>query len=81
MQGFSNYSGAMEADLIILEEKLNSLLALCQKLRAENTQLRQSLTQAQDDVEQLKNNMTLAGQRLKMLIDRLPQDETSGEAL
>lgn len=81
MQGFSNYSGAMEADLIILEEKLNSLLALCQKLRAENTQLRQSLTQAQDDAEQLKNNMTLAGQRLKMLIDRLPQDETSGEAL
>ena len=81
MQGFSNYSGAMEADLIILEEKLNSLLALCQKLRAENTQLRQSLTQAQDDAEQLKNNMTLAGQRLKTLIDRLPQDETSGEAL
>ena len=81
MQGFSNYSGTMEADLIILEEKLNSLLALCQKLRAENTQLRQSLTQAQDDAEQLKNNMTLAGQRLKTLIDRLPQDETSGEAL
>ena len=81
MQGFSNYSGAMEADLIILEEKLNSLLALCQNLRAENTQLRQSLTQAQDDAEQLKNNMTLAGQRLKTLIDRLPQDETSGEAL
>ena len=81
MQGFSNYSGAMEADLIILEEKLNSLLALCQKLRSENTQLRQSLTQAQDEAEQLKNNMTLAGQRLKMLIDRLPQDETSGEAL
>ena len=81
MQGFSNYSGAMEADLIILEEKLNSLLALCQKLRSENTQLRQSLTQAQDDAEQLKNNMTLAGQRLKTLIDRLPQDETSGEAL
>ena len=71
----------MEADLIILEEKLNSLLALCQKLRSENTQLRQSLTQAQDDAEQLKNNMTLAGQRLKTLIDRLPQDETSGEAL
>ena len=71
----------MEADLIILEEKLNSLLALCQNLRAENTQLRQSLTQAQDDAEQLKNNMTLAGQRLKTLIDRLPQDETSGEAL
>ena len=81
MQGFSNYSGAMEADLIILEEKLNSLLALCQTLRAENAQLRQSLGQAQDDAEQLRNNMTLAGQRLKTLIDRLPQDETSGEAL
>lgn len=81
MQGFSNYSGAMEADLIILEEKLNRLLALCQKLRAENTQLRQSLIQAQDDAEQLKSNMAMASQRLRSLIERLPQDETSGEAL
>jgi len=71
----------MEADLIILEEKLNRLLALCQQLRAENAQLRQSLAQAQDEAGQLKSNMALAGQRLKALIDRLPQDETSGEAL
>jgi cell division protein ZapB len=71
----------MEADLILLEEKLNRLLALCQQLRAENAQLRQSLAQAQDEAGQLKSNMALAGQRLKALIDRLPQDETSGEAL
>ena len=81
MQGISNYSGAMEADLIILEEKLNKLLAMCQQLRAENTQLRQSLLQAQGEVEQLKGNIALASQRLRSLIERLPQDETSGEAL
>ena len=81
MQGISNYSGAMEADLIILEEKLNRLLALCQQLRAENTQLRQSLLQAQGEAEQLKGNIALASQRLWSLIERLPQDETSGEAL
>ena len=71
----------MEADLIILEEKLNRLIALCGKLRAENAQLRESLLQAQDDADQLRGNMALASQRLKSLIERLPQDETSGEAL
>lgn len=75
MLGFSNYSDAMEADLKILEEKLTQLITLCQALRAENLELRQGLAQAQDDAKQLKDNMSLASQRLKLLIERLPQDE------
>jgi cell division protein ZapB len=75
MQGFSNYSGAMEADLKLLEEKLSQLIALCQTLRSENQELRQGLAKAQDDAKQLKENMSLASQRLKVLIERLPQDE------
>lgn len=81
MQGFSNYSGAMEADLKILEEKLNKLIHMCQTLRSENLELRQNLAQAQDEARQLRENMTLAGDRLKALIERLPQEEVSRDIL
>lgn len=80
MQGFSNYSDAMEADLKILEEKLSQLIALCQALRSDNLELRQSLAQAQDEARQLKDNMSLASQRLKALIGRLPQDEITKDS-
>ena len=81
MQGFSNYSDVMEADLKALEEKLTQLVALCQLLRSENLQLRQELVQAQDDNKQLKDNMALASTRLEALIGRLPQDVVSKESL
>ena len=81
MLGFSNYSGTMEADLKLLEEKLTQLIALCQALRSENLELRQGLAQAQDDARQLKENMSMASQRLKLLIERLPQDEIGKGAL
>ena len=73
MQGFSNYSGAMEADLKALEDKVSQLLGLCRQMRTENLELRQELAQAQDDVRQLKENMALAGERLEALIDGLPE--------
>jgi len=77
MQGFSNYSCSMEADLKALEEKVTQLIKLCQTLRNENLQLRQDLAQAQDDSRQLKDNMALASMRLEALIERLPQDAVS----
>ena len=73
MQGFSNYSDVMEADLKALEEKVTQLIALCQSLRSENLELRQDLAQAQDDTRQLKENMALASARLEALIERLPE--------
>jgi len=73
MQGKSNYSGAMEADLKALEEKVTQLLALCQQMRTDNLELRQELAQAQDEVRQLKENMAQAGERLEALIDSLPE--------
>lgn len=81
MQGFSNYSDAMEADLKALEDKLTQLIALCQLLRSENLELRQELVQAQDEARQLKDNMALASTRLEALIERLPQDVVSKESL
>lgn len=81
MQGFSNYSDVMEADLKVLEEKLAQLIELCQLLRSENLKLRQELVQAQDETKQLKENMALASTRLEALIERLPQDVVSKESL
>ena len=64
----------MEADLKALEDKLKQLIALCQSLRDENHALRQELAQAQDDVKQLRDNMTQASIRLEALIQRLPEE-------
>ena len=74
MQGFSNYSARMEADLTALEAKVSQLIGLCQQLRTENMDLRQALAQAQSDVKQLNENMTLAGNRLQALLQSLPED-------
>lgn len=81
MQGFSNYSGSMEADLKILEDKLTQLIALCQTLRSENFELRQDIARTQEEARQLKDNMTLASQKLKTLIERLPHDEVSKDVI
>ena len=73
MQAFYNYSGAMDADLKALEEKVAQLLALFQSLRAENLELRQELAQAQDETKQIKEQMAKASSRLQVLIDQLPE--------
>jgi cell division protein ZapB len=64
----------MEADLTALEAKVSQLIGLCQQLRTENMDLRQALAQAQSDVKQLNENMTLAGNRLQALLQSLPED-------
>lgn len=64
----------MEADLTALEAKVAQLVALCQQLRTENIDLRQALAQAQSDVKQLNENMTLAGDRLQALMLSLPEE-------
>ena len=70
---FCTYSCAMEADLKALEDKLAQFIALCQRLKSENHQLRQELAQAQNDARQLKDNMTQAGNRLQAIIEQLPE--------
>ena len=64
----------MEAELTALEAKVSQLIGLCQQLRTENMDLRQALAQAQSDVKQLNENMTLAGNRLQALLQSLPED-------
>jgi len=64
----------MEADLKTLEASVQQLVELCSRLRAENVRLRQELAQSQDDVRQLQENMTRAGERLQALIASLPEE-------
>lgn len=64
----------MDADLKTLEDKINKLVSLCVTLRAENTQLRGDLSQAQQNSATLKNNMLLASQKLEVLLETMPAD-------
>jgi cell division protein ZapB len=71
---FLIYSGAMEADLKSLEEKISKLISLCGRLREENGQLRDDLSQAQQKTDTLKNNMLLASDKLEVLLNNVPND-------
>ena len=64
----------MNADLKALEDKLAQLIALCRQLRNDNLNLRQELAQARDSSRQMRERLTLAGDRLEALIDSLPED-------
>ena len=71
---FFNYSGAMEADIKILEAKIGKLIGLCANLREENAQLADDLAQAQQDADALKNNMQQASDKLEVLLEAMPQN-------
>jgi cell division protein ZapB len=77
---FFNYSGAMEADLKSLEEKISKLVSLCSNLREENGQLRSDLSQAQQKADTLKNNMLLASNKLELLLNDVPSDMPNNAA-
>ena len=74
IQGFSNYSASMDADLKSLEAKLTKLIELSQSLRAENIALRQELVQAQSESKKLKENVEVVSSRLEAIIERLPEE-------
>ena len=73
-QHFSNYSQGMENQLHTLESKLNQLIAISGKLRAENNQLRQDLAQAQSSNRQMSDKMDAAKARLEKLLVNLPDE-------
>ncbi|MGQ0442988.1 MAG: hypothetical protein ACT4OH_06010, partial [Methylophilaceae bacterium] len=72
---FLNYSGCMEADIKLLEAKISKLISLCSGLRQENGQLRDDLTQVQQNAELLKSNMEKASIKLENLLESMPQNE------
>jgi cell division protein ZapB len=62
----------VDADFASLEAKVAQFVNLCERLRAENTDLRQQLAAAQGDARKLNERIDSARAKLALLIDRLP---------
>ena len=62
----------MDADFASLEAKVAQFVNLCERLRAENSDLRQQLAAAQGDAKRLNDRIDSARAKLSVLIDRLP---------
>jgi cell division protein ZapB len=65
----------MEAELKSLELKINQLVEVCQRLRADNQQIRQQLASALNDNRQLHDRIDSATARLEKLLAHIPADE------
>ncbi len=66
----------MDAELRSLEDKVNQVVALCQRLRADNHTLRQQLATALNDNKQLAEKIGVASTRLETLLTQIPGEET-----
>ena len=65
----------MDAELKSLEEKINQFVTLCQRLRADNHQLRQQLASTQNENKQLSEKVGDAKTRLEALLTQMPEEE------
>lgn len=66
----------METELGALEEKVAHVAQLCQRLRVENSQLRQDLAASQNESKRLHQKIDGAARRLEALLARLPEVES-----
>ena len=62
----------VEAEFSSLEAKVAQFVALCERLREENHELRQQLAAAQSDAKRLNEKIDGAKSRLEGLLNRLP---------
>ena len=62
----------VDTELASLEAKVAQFVSLCERLRAENTTLRQQLAAAQSDAKRLNDRIDGAKTKLEGLISRLP---------
>jgi cell division protein ZapB len=65
-------SQRVEAEFSSLEAKVAQFVSLCERLRAENTDLRQQLVAARGDAKRLHEKIDGAKERLEGLLSRLP---------
>lgn len=65
----------MEAEFKSLERKLQEFVALCQRLREDNQQLRQQLATAISDNKQLSDKIGTATNRLENLLNQIPEED------
>jgi cell division protein ZapB len=62
----------VEAEFESLEAKVAQFVDLCERLRAENGELRRQLAAAQNDAKQLHEKIDGAKSKLEGLLNRLP---------
>ncbi len=62
----------MEAEFNSLETKVAQFVSLCERLRAENVELKQQLAAARTDAKRLHEKIDGARSRLEGLLSRLP---------
>ena len=62
----------VETELNSLETKVAQFVSLCERLRAENLDLRQQLATARGDAKKLHEKIDGAKERLEGLLARLP---------
>jgi len=65
----------MDAEFKSLARKLSQFLELCQRLRADNQQLRRQLDSAMSDNKQLSEKIGTATNRLENLLNQIPEEE------
>ncbi len=62
----------VEAEFSSLEAKVAQFVALCERLREENQELKKQLAAAQNDAKRLNEKIDGAKSRLEGLLNRLP---------
>jgi cell division protein ZapB len=62
----------VEAEFSSLEAKVAQFVALCERLREENRDLKRQLAAAQSDAKRLNDKIDGAKTRLEGLLNRLP---------
>lgn len=63
----------MEAELTTLDDKINQLIQLTQKLRKDNSQLRQNLAAVQNENKRLAEKVDTARIKLESLLTQIPE--------
>ena len=64
--------GAVEAEFNSLEAKVAQFVSLCERLRAENLELKQQLAVARNDAKRLHDKIDGARARLEGLLSKIP---------
>ena len=66
------HSSGVDAEFNSLEAKVAQFVGLCERLRAENHDLRQELATAKNDAKRLNERIEGAKLKLENLLERLP---------
>jgi len=73
MQDFPHYSASMDAHLSALEDRIRQAVELCQRLRVENSDLRQRVVQLQTENKRLSEKILGAKDKLEGLLRQIPE--------